>query len=162
MAPQAVLGGETLSADVLRLIDEADRKLQAGEIASALTLLNKHASESPWIVNAIGVCSLRDNHLRAVQTIFQSLATDGGFLRRDVPGVFCLNLGISRLLQRNFTGFEAALKVIDRRTCPAATKYLSQYRSWQKSHTLGERLRFTFTRESDRPFSLDFPPGELR
>lgn len=161
-APQAVLCGETVSPHVLGLIDEVERKLQCGEIASAHALLNKHAGESSWISNAIGVCHLRENQPRAAQTIFQSVATDGGFLRHDMPAAFRLNLGVSRLLLRNFAGFEAALKSVDRRNCPVATKYLLAYHAWLKLHTLGERLRFAFTRESERPFALDFPPGELR
>jgi len=161
-APHVVSGGGAASAHVLQLIDQVELKLHGGEIASALALLQRHATESPWIRNAIGVCRLREDQPRAAQMIFQDLATDGGFLRQDVPPIFCLNLAVARLLQRNFIGFEAAMKVIKISRCPAATKYLSCYRTWLKSHTLGQRLWFTFTRESERPFSFDFPPGELR
>jgi hypothetical protein len=161
-APHPVSGPETVSPEIRHLLDEVERKLQSGEVTAALTLLNKHGERSPWVSNAIGVCRLRDHQPGAAQAIFERLATDGGFVRQDVPAVFCLNLGIARLLQRNFTGFEAAMKVVDPRRCPAASKYLSCYKAWRKSHTLGERLRFAFLRESERPFVLDCPPGELR
>ncbi|MBA3311667.1 MAG: hypothetical protein M3552_12060 [Planctomycetota bacterium] len=161
VARPTVLGGDNVPADVLRLIEETERRFQRGEPAEALAILNKSSSKSPWISNAIGVCHLRLHDARSAQYAFQSLASDGVYLRPDVPAVFRLNLALARLESGNLIGFAAALKSVSPADCPAVTKYREVFRRWRRSLSLGERLRFAFTGEAFPPLRLDFPPGEL-
>lgn len=145
-----------------RLLEDAERRLQANDPAGALERLGKASLPSQLHKNAIGVCHLRLNDPRAALHVFQSLAMDGGFLRMDVPAVFRLNLAVARLLSGNIIGFEAALRSVSSAECPSVEKYRTIYRDWRKSLSLGERLRFAFTRETDHAPQLNFPPGELR
>jgi hypothetical protein len=158
----AVLEGEAVPSEVVRLLDEVDQRLRQNEPGAALELLKKSAQPSPWRSNAMAVCHLRLGDARAAQHILQELATESGFMRFDVPDVFRLNLAVARLLAGNLLGFEAALKTLSKDRCPAVTAYWDTLRQWKRSMTFGERLRYAFTREAPFPIELGFPPGELR
>jgi hypothetical protein len=152
----------TRPPDVTALLGRAEKLLQTEGPRVALGFLKRHNNGSPWIVNAYGVCLLRQGDAQQAMAIFRSLVLGaGGFaLRPDAPTVFKTNYATALLLTDNVPGGRSILDQVRDEGHPSVQRLRGALRRWWGSFTFLEKVRWFFG-GAERPIVLDFSPGEF-
>jgi hypothetical protein len=164
VAPQPQPVAPALPSDTLELLQKVERLLQDGQPAKALEALARTKTNSPWLVNARGVCQLRLGNPSVAVNLFRGLvlAAGGIYLRSDAPTVFKTNFAIALLQSGNLEGCISTLFEIRNENHPTITRLQDSIDQWKQSLTFAQKLGWYFCNRPARPVTLDFPLGDLR
>lgn len=148
--------------DVLALLIQMAKHLAEGHVGQALAIAEHANIRSPWVDNARGVCHMRLGRTSKAVDILRGLVFDpSGFgIRHDVHPVHQANYATALLLNGNSDGFFGMLSGIADRKHPAVARLDDAIRRWKAGMTWGQWLK-SFLGSPAKPFTLDFPPGDL-
>jgi hypothetical protein len=149
-------------ADTVELLHKVEQILREGEPNRALHLIARAKNPSPWAINAQGVCQLRSGNTRVALDVFRSLVLAGGIhFRTDVPAVFKANFAAAMLLADNVKSGASILTGMRENEHPSVGKLKAAVRRWKQELPLWQKFNWYLGGEPNRPFTLDFPPGDL-
>mgnify|MGYP001352511467 CR=1 FL=1 len=150
------------SHDLVILLGNVEKLLANDDPRNALAALSHSKLNSPWIINAMGVCQLRQNNPKTAVDLFRSIVLAGGGIltRNDIPLVFKTNYATALLAANNLGGCQAVLAEI-REDHPAIDRLKDTIQQWKKRLTLWQMIGWYVGFETGVPVNLDFPPGDL-
>lgn len=148
------------SPELVKLLDKVKELLDADKLQDAFKLLSREDSE--WVRNARAVCFLRLGDPRGAVETLRGLVVAGHLsLKPDTPLVFKTNFATALLLGGNISGGEGILNDIRNEENPSVQRLRAAIRQWKAGMTFWQRLSWHMGGEPSRPFTVDFPPGEL-
>lgn len=145
---------------VAQALANAEVELQAGRTKQAHEILRRADVASPWVVNALGVCQLRQGQAQAAVDTFRRLAVgDHLRLRSDAP--IKVNFATALLLSGNIAGCFSTLDEIGPERHPAIERLRAALTRWKQNMSFWERINWYLGSEPNRAVILDLP-GDLR
>jgi hypothetical protein len=148
-------------ADVLyRAIDLAAE----GRCDKALSLLNRAKGRDDQIVNAIGVCLLRQGRFEEAVPLFRRLVLAPGCTwMRSAPTAYKTNYATALLLSQRPAGCLEILGELHCEKDPTVQRLRAAIKRWESQLTFWQRLNWWLGRiePSNRTVPLDFPPGDF-
>ncbi|WP_425613495.1 hypothetical protein NA78x_003327 [Anatilimnocola sp. NA78] len=150
------------SHDLVILLCNVEKFLAKEDVRSALAALSHSKLNSPWVINAMGVCQLRQHNPKTAVDLFRSVVLTGGGIvfRNDIPLIFKTNYATALLAANNVGGCQAILAEV-RESHPAADRLQAAIQQWKSRLTLKQTLGRYLGFEVSTPVVLDFPLGDL-
>lgn len=149
--------------EIAELLDKAGQALNDGRPEKAIEVIVRSKVNSPWALNALGVCQMRFGNSKTAVDLFRGLvlASGGVLLRSDIPTVFKANFATALLLNDNLHGCLDVLAEIRGQDHQAVTKLRDAVARWKASLTGWQKILWYVAGHAARPLTLDFPPGDL-
>ena len=162
-ANESPSGPETETVIAANHLREAGDLLRAGMPEAALGVLRRSRDDSPWAVNARGVCHLRMGDSEAALDVFRSLALAPGglIMRRDATAAVKMNYAAALLLSDNLSGCLDVLAETRGESHPAAARLRGAIRGWKEGLSFWQKINWWMGGQPHKPVALDFEPGDL-
>jgi hypothetical protein len=150
------------SPEIVALMNQVASLLQENQPKRALDAITRSKSNSPWALNALGVCQLRLGNSRVAVDILRGLVLTGGiYLRTDVPAVFKANFVAAMLMTENMKSGASMLAGMSEKDHPAVGKLKSAIATWKQGLTWAQKINWYLGGQPNHPFAPDFPLGDL-
>lgn len=145
------------------LIERVQRMLEQGHARQAFDLINARGAGEPNVRNARAVCQLRLGRPDEAVRLLRELVLPHGRvdLRTDVPVCFQTNYATALFLSGNISGGEAVLHDLRSVKHPRLAELRRAFDGWVASLSFWQRFLWRCGLPIDKPFALDFPPGDL-
>ena len=145
------------------VLETVRRLLEDGNLDGAMEALHRNGSKAPPLMNARGVCLMRQGKSEQAVACLRDLVFPGGSFTMDLqtPTVFQANYVMALLLSNSPMVAMTVLAQIEDRDHPAVQKVQSAIKQWKKKLSLLSRALLLVGVYPDTPVTLDVPPGEL-
>lgn len=145
------------------LIDRVQRMLDQGHAKQAFDLINARGAGDASVRNARAVCQLRLGKADEAVRLLREIVLPHGRvdLRTDVPVCFKTNYATALFLSGNVSGGETVLHDLRGAKHPRLADLHRALDGWVASLSYWQRFLRRCGLPLDKPFSIDFAPGDL-
>lgn len=145
-------------------MQRAIQQIAAGKYQRALELLTP-AQRDDRTRNTRGVCLIRLGRIEDAIRLFRELVLQGGctWTRPDLPTVYKTNFATALLLGGHSDGCMDILRDLKDENHPSVLRLQAAVKQWTKTLSWWQRLNWWLGKiaPSNRPVTLDFPPGDF-
>lgn len=130
-----------LPKDVTDVLSNVAFHLHMGRHTTAMDVIRKAKTHSPWVVNAHGVCYLRQGNAEKAVEVFRGLVIGAGGLqlRADAPTTFKANLAAALPTACNVPGCQTILSEIRNDGHSAVQNVRREVARWREGLSFGKR-----------------------